>query len=109
MTIHHRIGSQSAFLIDRAPVPTAGDWIIWRSRIPPLGALLATVQIPNLKKIAQGITPFWTINNHGPTIFILLSRSGRNKIELDYDLCPTVSEIDAFFCSGQLRENFMGV
>ena len=71
---------------------------------PTLGALLA--QYTYLK--SQGVAPFWTVN-HGPTISFYYRDPDGNKVETDYDVFPTVAEVDAFFAAGSYEENFMGI
>ena len=100
---HHRIGLIGMPQLVARP---ANSWGLEHLAFsyPTLGALLA--QYKYLK--SQGIEPFWTIN-HGPTISFYYRDPDNNKIELDYDVFPTVAEVDAFFAAGNYEENFMGI
>jgi catechol 2,3-dioxygenase-like lactoylglutathione lyase family enzyme len=100
---HHRIGLIGMpQLVARPPNSWGLEHLAFS--YPTLGALLA--QYKYLK--SQGIAPFWTIN-HGPTISFYYRDPDNNKIELDYDVFPTVAEVDAFFAAGNYEENFMGI
>jgi catechol 2,3-dioxygenase-like lactoylglutathione lyase family enzyme len=100
---HHRIGLVGLpKLVERPPNSAGLEHLAFS--FATLGALLA--QYKYLK--SQGIIPFWTIN-HGPTISFYYRDPDGNKVELDYDVFPTVAETDAFFSAGHYEENFMGI
>jgi catechol-2,3-dioxygenase len=100
---HHRIGLLGMpGLVERPPNSWGLEHLSFT--YPTLGALLA--QYSYLK--SQGITPFWPIN-HGPTISFYYRDPDGNKVEMQYDVFPTVAETDAFFAAGNYAENFMGI
>jgi len=100
---HHRIGIiNMPGLADQSPGVAGLEHLAFT--FADLGQLLATYQ--RLK--GESITPFWTIN-HGPTVSFYYKDPDGNKVELQYDVFPTVPEIDAFFASGAYDENFMGI
>jgi len=99
---HHRIGLIGLpNLVERLPSSWGLEHLAFS--YPTLGALLA--QYSYLK--SQGIAPYWTIN-HGPTISFYYRDPDGNKIETDYDVFPTVAEVNAFFAVNY-KENFMGI
>jgi catechol 2,3-dioxygenase-like lactoylglutathione lyase family enzyme len=99
---HHRIGLIGLpNLVERAPSTWGLEHLAFS--YPTLGALLA--QYSYLK--SQGIAPYWTIN-HGPTISFYYRDPDGNKVETDYDVFPTVAEVNAFFAVNY-KENFMGI
>jgi catechol 2,3-dioxygenase-like lactoylglutathione lyase family enzyme len=100
---HHRIGIINMPDLKPTPPGSVGlDHLAFT--YDDLGQLLATFQ--RLK--AEGIEPYWTIN-HGPTVSFYYRDLDGNKVELQYDVFRTVSDIDAFFASGAYDENFMGI
>ena len=100
---HHRIGIiNMPHLKPQAPGVAGLEHLAFT--YGDLGQLLATYQ--RLKD--EGVTPYWTIN-HGPTVSFYYKDPDGNKVELQYDVFPTVLEIDAFFASGAYDENFMGI
>ena len=100
---HHRIGLVALpGLVERPPNSWGLEHLAFT--YPTLGALLAHYKF--LK--GQGITPFWTIN-HGPTISFYYRDPDGNKLEMQYDVFPTVAQTDEFFDAGNYEENFMGI
>ncbi|HEV7445174.1 MAG TPA: VOC family protein [Steroidobacteraceae bacterium] len=100
---HHRIGLIAMpNLVERPPNSFGLEHMAYSFQT--LGALLSQYQY--LK--SQGITPFWTIN-HGPTISFYYRDPDGNKVEMDYDVFPTVAETNAFFSAGHYAKNFMGI
>jgi catechol 2,3-dioxygenase-like lactoylglutathione lyase family enzyme len=100
---HHRIGLIGLpGLVERPPNSWGLEHLAFT--YPTLGALLAHYKF--LK--SQSITPFWTIN-HGPTISFYYRDPDGNKVEMQYDVFPTVAQIDEFFNAGNYEENFMGI
>jgi len=100
---HHRIGLIAMpNLVERPPNSFGFEHMAYSFQT--LGALLS--QYKYLK--SQGIMPFWTIN-HGPTISFYYRDPDGNKVEMDYDVFPTVAETNAFFSAGNYEKNFMGV
>jgi catechol 2,3-dioxygenase-like lactoylglutathione lyase family enzyme len=100
---HHRIGLIAMpNLVERPPNSFGLEHMAYSFQT--LGALLS--QYKYLK--SQGIMPFWTIN-HGPTISFYYRDPDGNKVEMDYDVFPTVAETNAFFSAGNYERNFMGV
>lgn len=100
---HHRIGLIGMpGLIERPPNSWGLDHLAFT--YDTLGALLTQY---NFMK-SHGIMPFWTIN-HGPTISFYYRDPDGNKVEMQYDVFPTVEQIDNFFKAGNYEENFMGI
>jgi catechol 2,3-dioxygenase-like lactoylglutathione lyase family enzyme len=100
---HHRIGLIGLpGLVERPPNSWGLEHLAFT--YATLGGLLAHY---NFLK-SQGIMPFWTIN-HGPTISFYYRDPDGNKVEMQYDVFPTVAQIDAFFQAGNYEENFMGI
>jgi len=100
---HHRIGLVGLPGLVERPAKSWGlDHLAFG--YPTLGALLA--QYKFLK--SQELTPYWAIN-HGPTISFYYRDPDANKVELQYEVFPTVAEIDAFFAAGNYERNFMGI
>ena len=100
---HHRIGLIALpKLVERPPNSWGLEHLAFS--YPTLGALLSQFRYLS----SQGITPYWAIN-HGPTISFYYRDPDGNKIEMDYDVFPTVAEVDAFFAAGNYEENFMGI
>jgi catechol 2,3-dioxygenase-like lactoylglutathione lyase family enzyme len=100
---HHRIGLIGMpKLVERPPNSWGLEHLAYS--FATLGALLAQYQY--LK--SQDVTPFWTIN-HGPTISFYYRDPDGNKVEMDYDVFPTVAEMNEFFAAGHYERNFMGI
>jgi catechol 2,3-dioxygenase-like lactoylglutathione lyase family enzyme len=100
---HHRVGIINMPELGEIS-PTLNGVEHFAFTFDRLDELLATYR--RLKR--EGIEPFWTIN-HGPTISFYYRDPDGNKIELQYDVCRTPAEVNAFFSSGAYEENFMGI
>src|SRR5262245_51698409 len=100
---HHRIALVSTPGAPPRPEGAAGlEHIAYT--YATLGDLLATYE--RLK--ATGITPYWTIN-HGPTTSMYYRDPDGNQVELQVDNFPTVAALNAWFRSGALSKNPIGV
>lgn len=86
----------------RDPDSTGTDHVAYSYR--DLGELLATYR--RLK--AHGILPHWPIN-HGVTTSMYYRDPDNNRVELQIDNFPTVTELQGYFQSKAFAENPVGV
>jgi len=69
-----------------------------------LGELLQTYK----RLAAKGIRPVWCVN-HGPTTSLYYSDPEDNRVELQIDNFPDLASLAAWFASGALERNPIGV
>jgi len=69
-----------------------------------LGDLLQTYR----RLAGKGIQPFWCVN-HGPTTSMYFRDPDGNRVELQVDNFPDIEALNAWFKSGALAKNPIGV
>jgi catechol 2,3-dioxygenase-like lactoylglutathione lyase family enzyme len=100
---HHRVGIIQMPGLTKSDATAAGVEHV-AFTYGELSELLATYL--RLKK--EDIIPYWPVI-HGPTVSIYYRDPSGVKVELQYDVFKTKTDVDAFFASGQYDENFVGI
>jgi catechol-2,3-dioxygenase len=100
---HHRIAFvQNPSFADRPENAVGLDHFAYT--FTTLGELLQTYK----RLAAQGIQPFWCVN-HGPTTSLYYRDPDGNRVELQIDNFPDTAKLAAWFASGALARNPLGV